>query len=454
MADYEALPGVDALVRHAEANGGGDAMRNAGHATAVQLARDVVEEERDRVRRGVAARPIAELADVLVERVSAHARPSLRRVINATGVILQTNLGRAPLSDAAIAAMAQAAAGYTNLEYDIEQGARGSRHEHVRDLLRQATGAEDGIVVNNNAAALFMALQVFASGREVVVSRGQAVEIGGGFRIPDVLRQSGAGLVEVGTTNRTYARDYEAAIGADSAAILRVHTSNFRVVGFTATPTVTELVGVAHRAGILLIDDLGSGCLLPTERWGMAHEPTVQESLQAGCDLVLFSGDKLLGGPQAGIIVGRSVLVERLRRHPLARALRVDKLTIAALNATLAAYVRGTAETEVPVWRMVALTPTHLRPRAAVYAAAADGGQVTEGRSMVGGGSLPGEGLEGPVATFTRSEANALAAKLRRLDPPIIARVDDGKLTLDPRTVAPADDQYVVESLGSVVDSV
>ncbi|MGH2610892.1 MAG: L-seryl-tRNA(Sec) selenium transferase, partial [Tepidiformaceae bacterium] len=291
--------------------------------------------------------------DAVVDRaraaVDAAARPSLRRVINASGVILQTNLGRAPLSERAIVAMAEAARGYSNLEFDLDEGGRGSRHEHVRDLIRRATGAEDGLVVNNNAAGLLMVLQVFAQGREVVVSRGQAVEIGGGFRIPDVLRQSGARLVEVGTTNRTYAGDYATAISDDTAALLRVHSSNFRVVGFTAEAAVAELAQLARERNVMLLDDLGSGCLVRTEDYGLAHEPTVQESVAAGVDLALFSGDKLLGGPQCGVIAGRARHVETLRRHPLARALRVDKLTIAALNATLMSYAEGRERNEIPV---------------------------------------------------------------------------------------------------------
>jgi L-seryl-tRNA(Ser) seleniumtransferase len=304
--------------------------------------------------------------------------------------------------------------------------------------------------VNNNAAALLMVLQVFAQGREVIVSRGQAVEIGGGFRIPDVLRQSGARLVEVGTTNRTYARDYEAATSEETAALLRVHSSNFRVVGFTAAPSLDELRVVAS-GGVLLIDDLGSGCLLPTEQFGMAHEPTVQESLAAGADLVLFSGDKLLGGPQAGIIVGRGDLVETLRKHPLARALRVDKIAIAALNATLAAYARGTALAEIPVWQMLALPVSELRIRALAYAAAVEGGAVEDARSMVGGGSIPGEGVATPVAVFAVEHPTAVARALRLRETPVIARVESGRVLLDPRTVGAADDPYVVSALSEAI---
>lgn len=375
--------------------------------------------------------------------------PSLQRVINASGVILQTNLGRAPLSERAIAAMADAARGYSNLEFDLDEGGRGSRHQHVRSLIRRTTGAEDGIVVNNNAAGLFMVLQVFAQGREVVVSRAHAVEIGGGFRIPDVLRQSGARLVEVGTTNRTYARDYADAITDDTAAILRVHASNFRVVGFTAEPSLDDLAALARDRGVMLLDDLGSGCLVRTKEYGLAHEPTVNESLAAGADLALFSGDKLLGGPQCGIIAGRARHVEALRRHPLARALRVDKLTIAALNATLMSYAEGREREEIPVWRMVSLPQSSIRRRARSWASAAgEAGGVVQSISVVGGGSLPGEGVD-TWCTSIRPPggAAAVARRLRSASPPIVGRIHDEALLLDPRTVDPSDDRAVERAL-------
>lgn len=383
---------------------------------------------------------------------NASIRPSLVRVINATGVILQTNLGRAPLSAAARAAIAETAAA-SNLEFDLSSGQRGSRHDHVRRLIRQATGAEDGLVVNNNAAAVLMALQVLASGHEVIVSRGQAVEIGGGFRIPDILRQSGATLVEVGTTNRTYARDYEAAIGERTAAILRVHTSNFQVVGFAAEPSLTELSEIAHRHGAILIDDLGSGCLVDTRDYGMTHEPTVPESVSAGADLALFSGDKLLGGPQCGIIAGRAEHVARLRAHPLARALRADKLTIAALNATLLSYVLGREREELPVWEMLSRPMPVLRRRAGRWARAAGaGGTIIRSRTMAGGGSLPGQGVETWCAAIVApGGAEALARALRESQPPVIGRIEDGRLLLDPRTTDPADDRHVERALAAAL---
>jgi L-seryl-tRNA(Ser) seleniumtransferase len=394
---------------------------------------------------------MAQRASTQLER---RAAPSLRRVINASGVILQTNLGRAPLSKAAHRAMLDVAGAYSNLELDLESGERGSRHEHVRGLIRRTTGAEDGIVVNNNAAALLMVLQVFAAGRQVIVSRGQAVEIGGGFRIPDVLRQSGAQLVEVGTTNRTYARDYEAALTETSAAILRVHTSNFRVVGFTASPALAELAELSRKAGILLIDDLGSGCLVTTERFGIAHEPTVQESVAAGADLVLFSGDKLLGGPQAGIIAGRGELIEALRRHPLARALRVDKLTIAALNATLSSYAEGRELDDIPVWQMVGANLASLKRRAARWARAVRPvATVAPSMTMIGGGSAPGEGLRTWCTAVTLPGLSTVAHHLRTGEPAVVGRIEDGRLLLDPRTVSSEDDEFVSTALRAAIAS-
>lgn len=418
---------------------------------AAEAVREVLADARETTFAG--AQPsVEELAARTRLAIERRLVPSLVRVINASGVILQTNLGRAPLGRAALEAMAQAAA-YSNLEFDLSAGARGSRHEHVRDMIRRATGAEDGLVVNNNAAALFMVLQVFAQGREVIVSRGEAVEIGGGFRIPDVLRQSGARLVEVGTTNRTYASDYETAITADTAAILRVHTSNFQVIGFTTEPSVSELATVARRRGVLVIDDLGSGCLVETRAYGLAHEPTVQESLSAGSDLALFSGDKLLGGPQCGIIAGKSELVAELRRHPLARALRVDKLTIAALNATLMQYVLGRQDSGVPVWEMLRREPASLRRRARRWArTAGEGGAVVPSRTMVGGGSLPGQGVQTWCAAVTHPEgANTLARRLREWETPVIGRIENDLVLLDPRTVDPADDRLVEEAVTSVL---
>jgi len=378
--------------------------------------------------------------------------PTLRPAINATGVIIHTNLGRAPLSAAARAAVAAASAGYCTLEYDLEEGARGARSLHAERLLVQLTGAEAALVVNNNAAAVLLMLSALAAGREVVISRGQLVEIGGGFRVPDVMRQSGCRLVEVGTTNRTHLHDYEVAITGDTALLLAAHASNFKLVGFTAEPELSELAGLAARRGVLLVHDVGSGALLDTAAYGLAHEPTVQESLSAGAAVVAFSGDKLLGGPQAGILAGRREPIERCKRHPLARAVRADKMTLAALQATLGHYLKDEAPRAVPVWRMLAAPLDEIAARAGRWAAAL-GGEVVAGESTVGGGSLPGATLPTRLVALRApgGDADALAARLRAGEPPVIARILDDALVLDPRTVSVEEEEILLASCRSVL---
>ncbi len=421
----------------------------------VQALRDLLEEARAGIRAGTEPPDVPHLIEKARERLEMAFRPSLRPVINATGVIIHTNLGRAPLSDEALRAVLQVAGGYSNLEFRLEEGTRGSRHEHVSDLLRRISGAEDAIAVNNNASAVLLILSTFARGREVIVSRGQAVEIGGGFRIPDVLRQSGARLVEVGTTNRTYLRDYEEAITADTALLLHVHPSNFRVEGFVHSVAIEELVDLGQRRGVSVVDDLGSGSFLDTARYGLAHEPMVQERIAAGADLVSFSGDKLLGGPQAGLIAGSAKLVERLRRHPLARAIRVDKMTIAALVATLGHYLKGEAMQKVPVWRMIAAPVEEIEARAGLLAQWLRQGKLDarliDGFSTVGGGSLPGETIPTRLIAVApisdRLSAMEMATRLRRMDPPVVARIEHDLLLLDLRTVRVEEDRVVGEQL-------
>ena len=390
------LPSVDELARTAD------------DPLAVDAARAVLERAREEIRAGVDP---GDLGNRLLAELRAARRPSLRRVLNATGVVIHTNLGRAPLADEALSRVVEIGRGYSNLEYDLTSGSRGSRQDHVAAILRRLTGADAALVVNNNAAAVLLALAALAEGREVLVSRGELIEIGDGFRIPDVLARSGARLVEVGTTNRTRAADYERAVGAETALLLRVHQSNFRVVGFTERPRVKELAAIARRHGLPLVDDLGSGVLAE-----LADEPSARDALAAGADLVCFSGDKLLGGPQAGIVVGRSELVEKLRRHPLQRALRADKLTLAALEGTLQLYLD--APERIPVLRAIAEPPEAIRARADRLAALV-GGAVEE----------------------------ALAAPLRASNPAVVGIVRDGRLLLDCRTLGDEDVDSVARAV-------
>jgi L-seryl-tRNA(Ser) seleniumtransferase len=391
---------------------------------ATAAARSALERAREAIRAGDEPGDVVASARAELERLGA---PGLRRVINATGVIVHTNLGRAPLAEAALARAIDVGGSYSNLELDLESGTRGSRQDHVADALCRLTGAEAALVVNNNAAAVLLALAALAAGGEVVVSRGELVEIGDGFRIPDVLAHSGAQMVEVGTTNRTRAADFERAIGPETALLLRVHQSNFRIVGFTESPTTEDLARVAHDAGLWLVDDLGSGSLAD-----VGDEPTAASSVAAGADLVCFSGDKLLGGPQAGIVVGRRALTERLRRHPLQRALRADKLTLAALEGTLALHEDPErARREIPVLRMLDEPLERVRERAERLAGLV-GGEVEETVARVGGGALPLAEL--PSAACAIEEE--LAAPLRLGDPPVLGIVRDGRLLLDARTLA------------------
>jgi L-seryl-tRNA(Ser) seleniumtransferase len=410
------LPSVDRLLAD-------EVLASAPRALATAAAREALERARDAIRTGDEPTDVLATARDLLARLTA---PSLRRVINATGVIVHTNLGRAPLASTAIERVTEVAAGYSDLELDLESGSRGSRQDHVAGLLRQLTGAEAALVVNNNAAGVLLALAALAEGREVVVSRGELIEIGDGFRIPDVLARSGARMVEVGTTNRTRAADYERAIGPETGALLRVHQSNYRIVGFTAAVSTEELARIAQRAGLPLVDDLGSGSLLD-----VGDEPTVAAGLAAGADLVCFSGDKLLGGPQAGVVVGRAELVERLRRHPLQRALRADKLTLAALEGTLGLLADPeTARREIPVLRMLHEPVEPVRERAERLAGLI-GGEVEETVARVGGGALPLAEL--PSAACAIEED--VATLLRLGEPPVVGIVRDGRLLLDARTL-------------------
>ena len=447
---FRNLPSVDSVLATPEV---ASAAASFSREWVVDLVRRELDLARERIRRGGDAADLEEVAALVCQRAHDAVRAEPRRVINATGVVIHTNLGRAPLSHAALQAAHEASLGYSNLEFDLESGRRGSRQAQLESLLRQLTGAEAALAVNNNASAVLLGLTALAAGREVIVSRAESVEIGGGFRVPDVLRQSGAGLVDVGTTNRTYLRDYEEATNDGTAAYLKVHASNFRVEGFTAEVGMRELVELGDRLGVAVLHDVGSGSLLPTDRYGLAHEPMPQESVSAGMGLVFFSGDKLLGGPQAGIVVGRRELVSRLARHPLARAVRIDKLSLASLTATLTHYLKGEAEQEVPVWRMISDTLDDLNSRAESWRAALPGTfEVRQSRSAIGGGSLPGETLPTWALSLDASGfsggAEAVLKQLRDGRPPVVARVENERVLFDPRTVGPDEDGDLLAALG------
>jgi L-seryl-tRNA(Ser) seleniumtransferase len=443
--ELRGLPGVDKVLNDERFS---RSAKNYPHDLAVSIIRDELERQRQSIQSGKSGASLDEIIVTVLKQLAALFTPSLRRVINASGVILHTNLGRAPLSEDALAAMEAVSRGYANLEFDLESGDRGSRHVHVESLLCRLTGAEAALVVNNNAAAVLLGLTALAKRKEVIVSRGQAVEIGGGFRIPDVMRQSGVKLVEVGTTNRTYARDFAEAITPATVALMRVHSSNFRLVGFTSEVVLEELVAIAKKNNLLVLDDLGSGSLLDTTAFGLAPEPMVQQSVKACASLTFFSGDKLLGGPQAGIIVGEKQYVDKLKRHPLARALRVDKTRLAGLAATLSHYLKEEAVVKIPVWRMIAAPLKDIEKRAALWAKACDA-KVVDGETMVGGGSLPGGSL--PTKLVALNGGGALAKKLRALSVPIIGRVEKDRLLLDPRTVLPEEDDKVIKSLSPLL---
>ncbi len=447
---YRQLPSLDALLQQDDL---ARLIDRFGRVAVRDHARSVLDAVRARIQQGAEAPDGNRLVSEIRESLEQELAPSLLPLINATGVVLHTNLGRAPLSAAAMRAMTDVAHGYSNLEYDLKEGRRGSRYVHAEQLLCRLTGAEAALVVNNNAAAVTLVLRTLAADREVVISRGELVEIGGGFRIPDILRQSGARLVEVGTTNRTRLDDYAHAINPQTAALLKVHRSNFRLVGFTATVEISELAELAAQLEppLAVLNDLGSGTLLDSTQFGLAYEPTVQDSVLAGADLTMFSGDKLLGGPQAGIIVGRKTWIEQLRRQPLTRALRVDKTTLAALQATLTAYIRGTAAEEIPVWRMISATAEELRKRAQTWAAALReagvAAEVRTGESMVGGGSLPGQTLPTTLLALPAERPHLLAQQLRLARPAVVPRIEDDMVLFDPRTVLVEQEGLMLQTL-------
>lgn len=441
---FRSLPAVDRVV---------DALGGSGPAI-TGAARRAIDLARERIRAGAHTPSLEEIVESARGLLAQQDRMLLKPVINATGVLLHTNLGRVPLGRRQLDAIIEIASGYSNLEYDLGAGRRGTRYSHARRSIAELTGAESALVVNNNAAAVLVTLAALCAGREVIISRGELIEIGGEFRIPDVMEVSGARLVEVGTTNRTHIGDYEKAITPDTAAVLKVHPSNYRVVGFTASVPGRDLARLTRGRGVFFIHDLGSGLIeAPGEPAWARAEPAVGLALEEGADLVTFSGDKLLGGPQAGVIAGRAELIEKIERHPLMRALRVDKMTLAALQATLEAYLQGEAH-ELPLWQMALASSEELEARARALAARLDGhgslkAEATASEALTGGGSLPGAAVSSWAVWVTHPEKSPdeLARSLRYSGTPVVARVEEDRLIFDLRTVAPNQDHLLVEAL-------
>lgn len=446
MSELRNLPSIEQLLQNAT-----HLIESFGRPLTLDALRLTLDESRARFKLNPeTALPATDLILAQAEsHLTAWTSPSIVPVINATGVILHTNLGRAPLSNAAIQAMHEAAANYSNLEYDLQTGKRGSRLIHAEAVLRKLLGVEAALVVNNNASAVLLVLSALANRKRVVIPRSQLVEIGGGFRVPDVMKQSGAKLVEIGTTNKVRLVDFREALEEPTGLVMRAHRSNFKIVGFTEEPELREIVEASHEAGVLVVDDLGSGALIDTTKYGLAHEPTVQESLAAEVDIACFSGDKLLGGPQAGIIVGKKGVLEKIKKHPLARAVRADKICLAGLTATLMHYLRDEAEREIPVVRMMSLTPGQVQDRAEAWREALGQGEAILSESTVGGGSLPEECMPTFVLALSVKSPDKFLKKLREANLPIIARTENDKVLFDPRTVL--DDDLLLKGLRQVL---
>jgi L-seryl-tRNA(Ser) seleniumtransferase len=448
MTSLRDLPSVEKLLGSADS-----LLKEFGRPLTLDALRATLDEARARFQSKpeVGLPSMDNILSQAESHLSAWTSSTLLPVINATGVILHTNLGRAPLSAATIQAMNAVAADYSTLEYDLNKGKRGSRLIHAESVLQKLLGVEAAVVVNNNASAVLLVLSALANKKHVVISRSQLIEIGGGFRVPDVMKQSGAKLVEVGTTNKVRLSDYESALEEPTALVMRAHRSNFKIVGFTEEPELKDIADVVHKAGVIVVDDLGSGALLDTAKYGFAHEPTVQESLAAGVDLVCFSGDKLLGGPQAGIIVGKKELIDKIKKHPLARAVRADKTCLAGITATLLHYLKDEAEREIPIWRMMSLTPEQVKVRADAWQDALNVGDVIKSESTVGGGSLPDESTSTFVLALTVKSPDKFLKKLRDANPPVIARTENDKVLFDPRTVV--NDELFLSVLKKVLDA-
>ncbi len=444
MNDLRKIPSLDSLLQQERSI---SLLDRFGRDLTVEGIRTALNTIRAETKNGKEIPSLDEIILLAQKMIEDWLQLSLTPVINATGIILHTNLGRAPLSQETLAAMQTVSAGYSNLEFDLAAGKRGSRSIHAEALIQRLTGAESALVVNNNAAAVLLVLSSLARNKRVIIANSQLVEIGGGFRVPDVMRQSGARLVAIGTTNRVHLADYEQALQEPAALVLSAHHSNFKIIGFTAEPALDQIAAAAHLAGIPLVDDLGSGALLDTGAFGLGHEPTVQEAMAAGADVICFSGDKLLGGPQAGIIIGRTELLDKIKRHPLARAVRADKLCLAGISATLLHYLKGEALSKIPVWQMISMQTSLIRQRAENWRVALETGEIFPGQSMVGGGSLPEENLPTWLLSLDVKKPNQFLSRLREMPQALVARIENERIVLDPRTVFPEQDKQVIENL-------
>ncbi len=451
MNELRHLPSVEKIIQFSETD---EFIRQYGRDQTIRAIRDALDLFRSTIKSGNSAPDQAQITNQVNKILSDRFSPTLIPVINATGVVLHTNLGRALISVETIQAMQSIGANYNTLEFNLSSGKRGSRSVHAEEILKQLTGAEAAIVVNNNAAAVLLVLSALAKRRHVIIARSQLIEIGGGFRIPDVMKQSGAKLREVGTTNKVRVSDYELALQESSALVMRAHHSNFKIVGFTQEPELNEIIEIAHQYGVPVFDDLGSGTFLDTALFGLSHEPTIFESVQAGADIISFSGDKLLGGPQAGIIIGKKELIQKIKNHPLARAIRPDKICLAGLTATLTHYLRDEAVDKIPIWQMISQTPSILEERARSWQQKLQIGEVFPALSTIGGGSLPEETLPTLVLAIHHPKPDLAMKKLRVLDLPIIARLEDNKILFDPRTVLPEQENALVSGIREVLGSI
>jgi L-seryl-tRNA(Ser) seleniumtransferase len=448
MNELQNLPSLDILLQQKQTI---ELVNQFGRELTIKAIRSTLDSFRDSIKNGEFSPKFDTILERAEEKLNIWLKPSLVPVINASGIILHTNLGRAPLSNETLAAMQMISSSYSTLEYDLPAGKRGKRSAHVEQLLKLLTGVESALVVNNNAAAVLLVLSTLANRKRAIIAISQLVEIGGGFRVPDVMRQSGAKLVAVGTTNRVHLSDYQVALEEPAALVLTAHHSNFKIIGFTAEPELAELANLCHKSGLPLVCDLGSGALLDTSPYGFAHEPTIQETLEARADIVCFSGDKLLGGPQAGIIIGKKDFLDKIKAHPLARAVRADKLCLAGIAATLTHYLKGEALEKIPVWCMISRDLTSIRSQAELWKKTLKTGSVIPGSSMVGGGSLPGESQPTFLFALSVKSPDRFLEKLRGLPVPIIARIENDQILFDPRTVLPFQEPILLEEINSLI---